>query len=191
MVGASVVEWGLLVGAIAFGSVFIIVLLTLVVAASGRREGRRISEMLEERYSRVVDELKRAQGAHLDAQRKAWQLEEQLVEHHPENLLGKFQQATEELEQLQHKLSERERLTGQLEQELLHEAEKQEQQRGRLEQERQHLMEEVERWHTRYVESQQQVKRLEQERSDAQQKVDQLTQLRERLLGEIRGIGNK
>ena len=188
MTGASVFEGGLLVGAIAFGLIFVLVLLTLVVVVNARREGRRIHELLQERYSRVVYELQRAQQAHSEAQRRAWQLEQQLLEYHPENSLGKLQQATQELEQLQRRLLESERRTGQLEQELLHQAEQQEQQRERLEQERRRLMEEVERWHERYVESQQQVKRLKQERADAQQKVEQLTQLRERLLGDLREV---
>ena len=181
-------EGGLLVGAIAFGSIFVLVLVTLVVVASARREGRRISELLEARYSRLIHELRRAQEAHSEAQQRAWKLEEQLLEHHPENLLGKLQQATQELEQLQGRLLESERRTGRLEQELLQQSERQEQQREHLEQEHKRLMEEVERWHERYVESQQQVKRLEQERSDAQQKVEQLTQLRERLLGDLREV---
>ena len=191
MLGASVAEWGLLIGAIALGSVFIIVLSTLVVAASGRRQGRRISEMLEERYSRLENELQRAQWALLEAQQKARQLEEQFEENRPEKLIGKLEQATEELEQLQHRLSESERQAGQQKQEFLHQAEQQEQQRLRLEQERQHLMEEVDRWHGRYGESQLQVTRLEQKLSDAQQKVEQLTQLRGRLLAEMREIGNE
>jgi F0F1-type ATP synthase membrane subunit b/b' len=188
MTRESVFEGSLLVGTIAFGLIFVLVLLTLVVVVSARREGRRISKLLEERYSRVVDELQRAQQAHSEAQRRAWQLEEQLLEHHPENLLGKLQQATQELEQLQRRLLESERMTGRLEQELLQQSERQEQQGERLEQERKRLMEEVERWHERYVASQQQVKRLEQERADARQKVEQLTQLREKLLGELREV---
>ncbi len=191
MLGASVAEWGLLIGAIALGSVFIIVLSTLVVAASGRRQGRRISEMLEERYSRLENELQRTQWALLEAQKKARQLEEQFEENRSEKLIGKLEQATEELEQLQHRLSESERQAGQQKQEFLHQAQQQEQQRLRLDQERQHLMEEIDRWHGRYRESQLQVTRLEQELSDAQQKVEQLTQLRGRLLAEMREIGNE
>jgi chromosome segregation ATPase len=191
MVGASVFEWGLLIGAIALGLIFIMVLLTLVVAASSRREGRRISEMLEERYSRLENELQRTKMALLDAQQKARQLEVRLDEQRPEKLIGKLEQATEELEQLQRRLSESELQVGQLKQELLHRSEQQEQQRLRLEQERQHLMEEIDRWHGRYGESQLQVTRLEQELLDAQQKVEQLAQLRERLLAEMREIGNE
>jgi chromosome segregation ATPase len=51
-------------------------------------------------------------------------------------------------------------------------------------------MEEIDRWHKRYEEAQLQVTRLEQERSDAQQKVEQLTQLGERFLGEISEVGD-
>jgi chromosome segregation ATPase len=150
--------------------------------ASVRREGRRISKVLEERHSWLENELQRAL---LEAPREAQQLKERIEEQHPEKLLGRLAHTTEELGELQHRLSESELQVGQQKQELLHQAEQQEQQRLRLEQERQHLMEEVERWYERYGESQLQVTRLEQELSDAQQKVEQLTQLRERLLVEI------
>ncbi len=52
-------------------------------------------------------------------------------------------------------------------------------------------MQELERWHARYLESQRRVERLEQECSAAQQKVEQLTQLREKLLEDIGEIGDK
>ena len=50
-------------------------------------------------------------------------------------------------------------------------------------------MEELERWHGRYTRAQQEVERLKQERSEAGRKIEQLTQLRERLLEELREIG--
>ena len=50
-------------------------------------------------------------------------------------------------------------------------------------------MEELERWHGRYTGAQQEVERLKQERSEAGRKIKQLTQLRERLLEELREIG--
>jgi chromosome segregation ATPase len=190
VVGARVFEWGDLTSLIALSLVFIVVLCTLIVAISGMREGRRISEMLGGRYYQLQEEYKRTQLSLMEAQKNAQQLQEQMEEQRPERLFGMYRQATEELGILHHRLSESERQTGYLTQELLHESEKHEQLRTRLEQERQHLMEEVERWRKRYVESQEQVTRLEQERSDAQQKVEQLTQLRERLLGEISEIGN-
>ncbi len=164
MFGLSAFEWGVLILVATFGIGLIALLLsTLNVAASARREGRRISEVLE-------NELRRTNEALLEEQRRAHQLEDQLAEVRPEKLIGKLQQATEELEHLHHRLSESERQTGYLTQELMRESEQHEQQRARLEQERRHLMEEVERWRKRYVESQEHVKRLEQERSDAQER---------------------
>ena len=161
MFGLSAFEWGVLILVATFGiSLIALLLATLKVAASGRRESRRISEVLE-------NELRRTNQALTEEQRRAYQLEEQLAEVRPENLIGKLEQAAADIEQLHHRLSESERQTGYLSQELLHESEQHEQQRARLEQERQHLMEEVERWRKRYVESQEQVKRLEQERLDA------------------------
>jgi chromosome segregation ATPase len=168
----------------------IVLLTTVVVVVSVRREGRRISEILEQRQSYLDTQLHDANLAVFEAQREARQLKEQMAEQRPEKLVGKLEQATKELEQFLHRLAESERQAGQQKQELLHQSEQQEQQRLRLEQERQHLMEEVDRWHGRYGESQLQVTRLEQELSDAQQKVEQLTQLRERLLAEMREIGN-
>jgi chromosome segregation ATPase len=172
--------------------VAVIVLLTTgLVVVSVRREGRRILEILAQRQYYLDTQLHEANDALLEAQREASQLQEQMAEQRPEKLVGKLEQATKELEQLEHRHSECERQVGQLKQELLHQSEQQEQQRLRLEQERQHLMEEVDRWHGRYGESQLQVTRLEQELSDAQQKVEQLTQLRERLLAEMREIGSE
>ena len=185
MTGLTGFELGVLILITTFGiSLISLVLSTLKAAVSSRREGERISEMLE-------NELPRTSQALLEEQKKAHQLEEQLEEVRPEHLMGRLKQATEELENLHHRLSECERQTGYLTQELLQESKQHEQQRARLEQERQHLMEEVERWRIRYVESQEQVKWLEQECSEAQHKVEQLTQLREKLLEDIGEIGNK
>jgi hypothetical protein len=163
-------------------------LATFVAALSARREGRRISETLEERNLAVEHNLKRASWAEMDAQKEVQKLKQRLEEQRPEKLFGKLEYATGELEVLQLRLSESERLVGQQKQELSHQSERQNRERQRLEQEHQHLMEEVERWRVRYVESQQQVENLKQEYSEAQQKVEQLTQLRERLREEMDGI---
>jgi chromosome segregation ATPase len=167
--------------AICFG--IVISLATLFVSFSASREGRRISKTLEERLSKVEHDLQRARWAEKDAQKK-------LEEQRPERLSGKLEHATGEIEQLQLRLSESERLVGQQKQELSQQSERQKRERQRLEQEHQHLMEEIERWHKRYVESQQQVDYLKQEHSEAQQKVEQLTHLRERLLEEMDSIDN-
>jgi chromosome segregation ATPase len=163
-------------------------LATLVVALSARREGRRISGTLEERLLRMEQELQRASWAEMDALKEVQKLKEQLEEQRPEKLFGKLEHATGELELLQRRLSESERLVGQQKQELSQQSERQKRERQRLEQEHQHLMEEVERWHERYVKSQQQVDHLQQEHSEAQQKVEHFTQLRERLQAEMDGI---
>jgi DNA repair exonuclease SbcCD ATPase subunit len=164
-------------------------LATLVVALSALRNGQRVSEKLEEKIFKLQHDLQRAHWAELDAKKEVRKLQEQLVEQRPDKLFGKLEHATGELEQLQLKLSESERLVGQQKQELSQQSERQEGERQRLEQEHQHLMEEVERWHGRYVECQQKVEHLEQEYSEAQQKVEQLTQLRERLRAEMDDIG--
>jgi chromosome segregation ATPase len=182
MAGLTGFELGLLILVATF--IIASIGLALMVAVGGRRERLRVLEMLE-------NELPKTNQALLQEQKKAHQLEEQLEEVRPEHLMGRLEQATEELENLHHRLSECERQTGYMTQELLQESKQHEQMRARLEQERQHLMEEVERWRKRYVESQEQVKRLEQERSDAQHKVEQLTQLREKLLEDIGEIGDK
>ena len=84
--------------------------------------------------------------------------------------------------ELQHQL-------GQQKQEWLERTEKQDERLLELEQERKHLLEELERWHGRYSGAQKEVERLKQDRSEAGRKIEQLTQLRERLLEELREIG--
>jgi chromosome segregation ATPase len=162
---------------------------TLVVAVSAMRKGRHVSETLEGRLSRMQNDLQRASWAEMDAQKEMRKLQERLEEQRPERLFGKLEHATGELEQLQHRLSESERLVGEQKQELLQQSERQKRERQSLEQEQQHLMEEVERWRERYVACQQKVEHLKQEYSEAQQKVEQLAQLRERLQAEMNGIG--
>jgi hypothetical protein len=54
----------------------------------------------------------------VDAQKEVDKLKERLVEQRPEKLMGKLEQATVELEQLQLGLSESERLVGQQKQEF-------------------------------------------------------------------------
>jgi chromosome segregation ATPase len=182
----SVTEDPLLIGSIALG--ITVTFVTLFAAAGAWREGRRISRVLDVRHSRLEEQLERARFERSEALQKVQQLGERLEEQRPEKLTWELQQVREELEQLRHVYSETQRQVGQQKQEWLHQSEQQEQQRLRLEQERQHLMEELERWHERYVEARQQIGRLEQERSDAQQKVEHLTQLREKLLMELREI---
>jgi chromosome segregation ATPase len=164
-------------------------LATLVVAISAMMKGRRISETLEERLFRMQNDLQRASLAETDAQEELRKLKEQLEEQRPERLFGKLEHATGQLELLQHRLSESERLVGEQKQELLQQSERQKRERQSLEQEQQHLMEEVERWRERYVACQQKVEHLKQEYSEAQQKVEQLAQLRERLQAEMNDIG--
>ena len=163
-------------------------LITLVFAAFAWGEGRRTARELARTNLQIESVLEQVEHDRLEAQQKVRQLENQLEEQRPEKLLGALEQATKELEQLRIRHSETQRQVGRQERMLLDQSDRQEQQRMRLEQERQHLMEELQRWHKRYVESQQEVERLEQERSEAQQKVEQLTQLRERLLTEMRGL---
>jgi chromosome segregation ATPase len=169
------------------GTVLLVSVVTLVVAIGVRREARRISKVSDERHSWLEGELERARQDLSKAQQQVQRLEEES----PEKLKWELQHVTEELERLQNRHSETQHEVGQQKQEWLHQAAQQEQQRLRLEQERQHLMEELERWRGRYVEAQIQVEGLKQERSDAQQKVEQLTQLRERLLTEIQEIGKE
>jgi chromosome segregation ATPase len=164
-------------------------LATLVVALSVMRNGQRVSATLEEKLFRMQHDLQRAHWAELDAKKEVQKIKEQMEEQRPDILFGKLEHTTEELEQLQLRLSESERLIGQQKQELSQQSERQENERQRLEQEQQRLLEEVERWHGRYVECQQKVEHLEQEYSEAHHKVEYLTQLRERLRAEINDIG--
>ena len=153
------------------------------------REGRRVSKTLEERLVQSEHDLQRARWAEMDSQKEVRKLKEQLEEQRPDRLFGKPEHATGELEQLQLKLSESERLVGQQKQELSQQSERQKRECQHLEQENQHLTKEVERWLGRYVECQQKVEHLKQEFSEAQQKVELLTQLRERLWVEMDDIG--
>jgi peptidoglycan hydrolase CwlO-like protein len=164
-------------------------LATLGVALSATRNGQRVSATLEEKLFKMQHDLQRAHWAELDAKKEVRKLQGQLEEQRPDKLFGKLEHATGELEQLQLRLSESERLVGQQKQELSQQSERQEDERQRLEQEQQHLLKEVERWHGRYVECHQKVEHLEQEYSEAQHKVEHLTQLRERLRAEIDDIG--
>jgi DNA repair exonuclease SbcCD ATPase subunit len=163
----------------------VISLVTLVMAASAMREGRRASEMLRGRLSQAEHDLKRARWAEIDAQNQAQKLKEQLAEQRPEKLIGKLEHATGQLEQLQLRLSDTERLVGEQKQHLSEQSERQKREHQRLEQENENLMEEVERWRERYVGCQQRVEHLKQEYSEAQQRVEQLTKLRERLRAEM------
>lgn len=164
------------------GAILLASVITLVVAVAVWKKARHISGVLEENYSWLKTQLEQTQRDLSQAQGKVQQLEEKS----PEKLKWELQHVTEELEQLQNRHSENLHQVGQEKQEWLHEAAQQKQQYQRLEQESKHLMEELERWRERYVEAQLEVERLEQELSGAQQKIDQFTQLRERLLTEMR-----
>jgi chromosome segregation ATPase len=174
-----------LIGLIILGMALLTGVMTLIFVAGGtRRQVRRISYILDERYTQLDTELEQARQDHLQAQRKIQQLEERLEEERPEKLKWELQHATDELERWREEYSELQRQVEQQKQEWLHQAEQQNQQLLRLEQEQQHLMEELERWHDRYTKAQQQVEQLKQERSEDQRKVEQLMQLRARLLEE-------
>jgi chromosome segregation ATPase len=176
-------ESTLLIGLIGLGITLLAGVIALILIAGGARRGvHYVAYVLDERYTKLETELEQAQ---LKVQR----LEERLQAERPEKLMWQVQHATEELEQLREAHSELQRQVGRQKQEWLNRAEKQDQQLRHLEQERQHLMEELERWHDRYAEAQKQVERLTQERSEDQQTVEQLTQLRERFLEELREIG--
>ncbi len=114
-------ELGLLILVTIFGIASIsLIVVTLTVAARGRREGQLILEMLE-------NELRKTNQALLEEQKKVHQMEKQLEEVRPEHLIGRLKQATEDLEHLRHRLSESERQTGYITQELLQESKKYEQ----------------------------------------------------------------
>ena len=176
----------LLIGSVILGIAIIVGVVTLIFAVRSWREGQHISSQLAGRYSQVEEEVALERYNHSLAQVKVQQLEELLDKRRPEKLLWQVQHATEELEQLQHRLLETEHQVGAQKQEWLHQSEQQEQQLLRLEQERQHLMEELGRWHERHRAAQEQAALLKQEHSEAQQKVEELTRLRERLLTEMR-----
>src|SRR5215207_8784534 len=140
-----------LIGAIGLGIILLADVLALIfISGSAREEARRIYRLLDERYSRLENDLRRAQDERSEAQQEARRLEKRLREERTE---------------------------------------KQDERLLELEQERQHLLEELERWHGRYTGAQKEVERLKQERSEAGRKIEQLTQLRERLLEELREIG--
>jgi chromosome segregation ATPase len=181
----------LLIGSIALGFIAVTSLATFIVVVVAGRDGRRAVHELDRINSRLENAFEQVQHERWEAQQKVRQLEHRLEEQRPQKLMGQLENATKELERLRGKYSEAQRQVGQQEQMLTHQSEQQEQQHLRLEEERQHLMEELGRWRERYVESQQEVKRLEQECWDAQQKVEQLTQLRERLLKEMQEISNE
>jgi len=176
---------------IGLGITVVASVVTLVLAVGAWRRTRETSYVLNEKYARREDELEQVWMKHSEAEQKVQQLEEQLEEQRSEKLEWKLQQATEELERSRQAYLETQQQIAQQKQESIHQTEQLEQQCHGLEQERQHLMEELERWHGRYLEVQQRAERLDQERSDAELKVQQLTQLRERLLEELGEIGSQ
>lgn len=173
---------------IGLGIILLSVIATLVVTAGAWRKVRNTSYELGQRYSRWEDELERARMERLEVHQEAQRFKEQLEEQRPEKLTWELQRTTKELERLRNEHSENLRRAGLQEQEWVYRNEQQEQQRLHLEQERQNLMEELERWRVRYTEAQERAERSEQERSEAQQKVEELAQLRGRLLTEIQEI---
>ncbi len=168
------------------GIVFVLLLSigTLVIAASIRREARRISDSLEERHGGLERELALAREHLSGAQQHIQQLEAES----PEKLKWELAHVREELERLLRTYWESQQEATQQRQEGLHRLEQQKQQRLRLEQECQNLMEELGRWRERYLDARLEVEQSEQKRSDAEQKVEQLTQMRDRLLQQIRQI---
>lgn len=175
----------LLVG---LGIILLAAIAILVITVDVRREVRNISYELGQGYLRLETELDLARIDRLASQKEAKRSKEQLEEQRPEKLTWELEWATEELERLRNEHSENLRLAGLQEQESAHRDEQQEQQRLHLEQERRNLMEELERWRVRYTEVQERAEWSEQERSKAQQKVEELAQLRGRLLTEIQEI---
>ena len=175
----------LLVG---LGIILLAAIATLVITVGARREVRNISYELGQRYLRLENELDFARIERSASQQEAKRSKEQLEEQRPEKLTWELEWATKELERLRNEHSENLRLAGLQEQESAHRDEQQEQQRLHLEQERRNLMEELERWRVRYTEVQERAEWSEQEHSKAQQKVDEIAQLRGRLLTEIQEI---
>ncbi len=175
----------LLVG---LGIILLAAIAILVITVGARREVRNISYELGQRYLRLENELDFARIERSASQQEAKRSKEQLEEQRPEKLTWELEWATKELERLRNEHSENLRLAGLREQESAHRDEQQEQQRLHLEQERRNLMEELERWRVRYTEVQERAEWSEQERSKAQQKVDEIAQLRGRLLTEIQEI---
>jgi chromosome segregation ATPase len=165
------------------GFVLLLSIGTLVIAASIRREARRISESLE-RHGGLERELALARE-HLS---KAQQHIKQLEEESPEKLKWELARVREELDRLLRTYWASQQEAEQQRQEGKHRLEQQNQQRLRLEQECQNLMEELGRWRERYLDARLEVEQSEQQRSDAEQKVEQLTQMRDRLLQQIRQI---
>ena len=177
----------LLIGLIGLGITLLVTVLIFLVVIATWRDAKGTSEALAEICAWFETELEQARQDSLEAQQRVRQLEEE----RPEKLEWELSHATEELERWRTAHSQIQQELGQQKQEWLHRAEQQEQQRLRLEQECGHLMEELERWRWRYVDANQEVTRLREELAEDHRKVEQLTQLRERLLEELREIGKK
>ena len=166
----------------------VLLVLSTIFAAGAWREARRISR---QQHARLETELDRTRQALSEAKGQVRQLEERLEEERPEKVQWELRHATEELKRLERAHSEAQRQLGENKQQWLHLSEQQEQQIVYLEQERRNLMEELERWRGRYAKAEQQVEQLAQKRSQDQQRIEHLTQLRQRLLEEMRDIGEE
>ncbi len=174
----TVVEILLLIG-VAIS--LILGVIVLIISDTSRMRARHASDVLDEIREQSLVELERQRLNYSEAQQKIQQLEEE----RPEQLQWECRRLTKELEQLRQMHSEAQRQIGQQKQEWLHQVEQQERQLLHLEQEHQQLLEELERWRSRYMEAQRQLERLKQERLEDQQKVENLAQMRMRLLAEL------
>ena len=76
-----------LIGAVSLGIILLAGVIALMFISSGAREEvRRIYRLLDERYSRLENELRRAQDERSEAQQEARRLEERLQQERPERL---------------------------------------------------------------------------------------------------------
>ena len=88
-----------LIGVISLGITLLAGVIALIFISGGaREEARRIYRLLDERYSRLENDLRRAQDERSEAQQEARRLEERLQEERPERLEWELQRASEELE---------------------------------------------------------------------------------------------
>jgi len=76
-----------LIGVVSLGIILLAGVIALMFISSGaREEARRIYRLLDERYSRLENDLRRAQDDRSNAQQEARRLEERLQEERPEKL---------------------------------------------------------------------------------------------------------
>ena len=88
-----------LIGAISLGIALLAgVIALLFISGGAREEARRIYRLLDERYARLENDLRRAQDDRSKAKREVWRLEERLEEERLEKLEWELRHAGEELE---------------------------------------------------------------------------------------------